>query len=93
MIAPLRELAPGFAEKTLAACESMRADSELIESMVPQCPDGQIASEELLALPEPVAARLIMRLAPERAGRMSRPSWRSRARISRTGGSTCRAAR
>ena len=64
VIAPLRELAPGFAEKTLAACESMRADSELIESMVPQCPDGQIASEELLALPEPVAARLIMRLAP-----------------------------
>ena len=64
VIAPLREAAPDFGAKFLAACESMREDEELISSLVPPCPNGEIAASELAALPRPVASRLIMRLAP-----------------------------
>ena len=68
VIAPLRELEPDFGRHLLSACTAMRAVEEYLQSLATAFLEQQtgcaISAGALAALPEPVAARTILRLVP-----------------------------
>lgn len=68
VIAPLRELEPNFARKMLSASGAMRTDEDYLQSLTARFLAGQgekcLSVSALRALPEPVAVRAVLHLAP-----------------------------